>query len=270
MLQDTVILLTGATDGIGKQTAFELAKLQATLIMHGKDEQKGQDLKNELIISSQNTNIYYFNADFTSFYEVDGMVKKIKTQFRHIDILINNAGIFETQKTILDNGMEKNFMVNYLAPFYLTIHLLDLLKQSSKASIINVSSMIHASSIDFDNLMAEKYYSGESAYSLSKLCNILFTYKWSNDRQYSNININALHPGVINTKLLAAGWGPFGASTQEGAKRILYLCKLSISQNISGKYFENDHQTTSSAIAYDIEVQDRLWNLTNKLINLKN
>ena len=126
MLQDTVILLTGATDGIGKQTAIELANLQATLIMHGKDEQKGQDLRNELITSSQNTNIYYFNADFTSFYEVDEMIKKIKNRFSHIDILINNAGIFETQKTILNNGIEKNFMVNYLAPFYLSNKLINI------------------------------------------------------------------------------------------------------------------------------------------------
>lgn len=130
--------------------------------------------------------------------------------------------------------------------------------------------MIHASSIDFENLMGEKYYSGESAYSLSKLCNILFTYKLSNDRQYANININALHPGVINTKLLAAGWGPFGASTREGAKRILHLCKLSISEKISEKYFENDRQVQSSSISYDREAQEKLWNLTNKLINIKN
>jgi NAD(P)-dependent dehydrogenase (short-subunit alcohol dehydrogenase family) len=264
MPNNKIILLTGATDGIGKQTAFELAERNTVLLMHGKNIDKGFGIRDEIITKTANNNIFYFNADFLSFKEIEELSNNIHKRFSHIDILINNAGIYENEKIILDTGIEKNFMVNHLAAFFLTLQLLDLLKKSKNARIINVSSMIHASSIDFGNLNCEKYYSGDYAYSLTKLCNVLFTYELSSKLKDENITVNTLHPGVINTKLLRAGWGGGGNLTIEGAKRILYLVYSDDVKNISGKYFMNDSPTKSANISYDKNIRKKLWDMSLK------
>ena len=262
MLKNKIVLLTGATDGIGKQAAYMFAQNSAVLIMHGKDVEKGNKIRKEIIRKTGNDNVTYLNADFTSFSDINELSDRIHNQFSHIDILINNAGIYENEKVILRNGIEKNFMVNYLAGFSLTLQLSDLLRKSGNARIINVSSMIHAGSIDFDNLNAEKYYSGDHAYSLSKLCNILFTYELDDLLKDDHITVNAMHPGVINTKLLKAGWGAIGNKAEEGAKRIFYLADSDKVKDVSGKYFMNDHPVRSAEISYDKTYRKRLWDIS--------
>ena len=262
MISGKTILLTGATDGIGKQTAFELARKGATLIMHGKNDIKGNKIRSEIITETGNKKIYYFNADFTSFADIKNMVNSIKNQFQSIDVLINNAGIYENNKLILDSGIEKTFMVNHLAPFALTMQLLGLLRSARNARIIVVSSMIHASRIDFDNLNGEKFFSGDYAYSLSKLCNILFTNELSHRIQKDGITVVAVHPGVINTKLLRAGWSGFGASPSDGAKRLVYLAESKQVEGITGKYFENDMVVPSASVTTDKTVSGRLWSVS--------
>jgi NAD(P)-dependent dehydrogenase (short-subunit alcohol dehydrogenase family) len=261
VFKNKTILLTGATDGIGYQTAIELAKMNPVLILHGKNETKGENIKNQLISDSGNEKIHYFNADLSSFTQINAFIDKIKEQFSHIDVLINNAGIYEAHKIILDNGFEKTFMVNYLSAFHLALGLLDLLRKSSSAKIINVSSMVHAGTIDFANINGNKSYSGDSAYSLSKLCNILFTYELAANLKNEKITVNALHPGVINTKLLRAGWGAMGASATEGAQRILFLVK-DVDETVSGKYFEHDRETKSADISYNNKIRKELWDIS--------
>lgn len=266
-MKNKIVLLTGATDGIGLQAANFLAQEGAQLILHGKDLDKLRKTTNDLIRKTGHQNISYLKADLTSFSEIEMLSTSVHKQFFHIDILINNAGIYENEKILLPNGIEKNFMVNYLAGFALTLSLLDLLKKSKNARIINVSSMIHAKHIDFENLNAEKYYSGDQAYALSKLGNLLFTYELSDRLKAENITVNALHPGVINTKLLRKGWGALGNSVDEGAKRLLYLAKSAEVQNISGSYFVNDKPTKSAAITYDKLIRKKFWELSLQYLN---
>ena len=262
------VLITGSTDGIGKQTAIELAKRNYRVLVHGKSENRGNEVVEQLKHLTSNPEIFYYNADLTDLKEVEELANQIKTDFTTLDVLLNNAGVFENQKEVLPNGFEKTFMVNYLAHFALTLHLLELLKKTSESKIVNVSSQAQAGTIDFDNLNGEKYFDAYNAYALSKLENILFTYKLANELTNTNITANCLHPGVIATKLLHNGWGSGGASLTEGSKTSVFAATDPSLQGISGKYFVNSKLKSSSAISYDKKIQDRLWEISLDLAGL--
>ena len=263
------ILITGSTDGIGRQTALDLAATGHEIILHGRNKVRGILVKDDIIHRTGNRNIHYFNADLTDFSEVKNLATGIKSQFVHLDVLLNNAGVFSTEKHILPNGFELTFMVNHLAPFSLTLQLLDLLKASDEARIVNVSSMAQAGTIDFDNLNGEKYYDGYNAYGVSKLGNVLFTYKLARELQDSTITSNCLHPGVISTKLLHAGWGAGGSAVEKGAENEVYVATSPDIKGVSGKYFVNRRESRSSAISYDRKVQERLWDLSLKFCGME-
>lgn len=265
MIAPQTILITGSTDGIGRQTAWRLAQTGARVLLHGRNQQKGQLAQKQIIQQTNNPNVHYLNADFSSFEQIYHLAQTIYEQFEHIDILVNNASIFNHNRVMLDNGLEQIFMVNHLASFVLTHLLLPALKQAPAAKIINVSSMIHAHTIDFENLNGEKHYSGSHAYSFTKLCNLLFSYKLAKELANDKITSNALHPGVIDTKLLRAGWGMPGAPTNDGADRIMYLCEAP--ENLNANYFVNDKPTTSAAISYDNQTQNHLWEISTNLMN---
>lgn len=260
------ILITGSTDGIGKQTAFDLAKKGHEIIVHGKDEHRGNKIVSEIISSSGNSKIHYVNADLSNFADIEVLADEIKHKFPQLDVLINNAGVFETEKIILPNGIEKTFMINHISVFVLTNLILDLLKENSNSRIINVSSMAQASSIDFKNLNGEKYYDSYNAYSVSKLANILFTYKLNSLLEGSNPTVNCLHPGVISTKLLQTGWGMGGASLSQGAATSVYLADSDDLNEVSGKYFVSLNERKSVAISYDKKVQNRLWEISENIM----
>ncbi|PLX04921.1 MAG: dehydrogenase [Marinilabiliales bacterium] len=260
------ILITGSTDGIGKQTAYDLAKMGHEIIVHGKDETRGNKIVSEIISSTGNSKIYYLNADLSKFADIEALAENIKLKFPQLDVLINNAGVFENQKVILENGFEKTFMINHLSVFVLTNLLMDVLKSKSNSRIINVSSMAQASSIDFKNMNAEKYYDSYNAYSVSKLANILFTYKLNSLLEGKNPTVNCLHPGVIGTKLLQTGWGMGGGSLSQGAATSVYLANSDDLNNISGKYFVSLTERKSVAISYDKKVQNRLWEISENIM----
>lgn len=263
------ILITGATDGIGKQTAIELALLGHEIILHGRNEIRGRLVKEDLILKTGNTRIHYVNADFTDFKEIENLVKLLKSNFKKLDVLLNNAGVISPTLVNLENGFEKTFMVNHLATFALTLQLLGLVSKSEEGRIVNVSSQAQASTIDFDNLNGEKAYDSYNAYALSKLGNILFTYELARKLKASPVTVNALHPGVIETKLLQAGWGKGGVPVEKGAGTTVFV---SISKELKGKsglYFVNQKEQRSSAISYDLKIQKRMWELSLEFCGLE-
>ncbi len=261
------ILITGATDGIGKATAEFLANEGHKVIIHARSEEKGEKTVNTVREKTGNKTTEFVVADFTELPDVKNMVSELKNRFENIDVLINNAGVYRPERTVLKNGLEETFMVNYLAHFYLTTSLLPLLEKSLQARIINVSSMIHATEIDFGNLQGEKWYDGSDAYSRSKLCNVLFTYKLANLLNKKPITVNAIHPGVINTKLLVAGWGPVGEDVRFAAQRFAFLAEDELLKNTTGKCFSNNHKTNSAPISYIKEVQDKMWDISTAIID---
>jgi NAD(P)-dependent dehydrogenase (short-subunit alcohol dehydrogenase family) len=267
-MQRRTILITGSTDGIGKQTALELAKLGANVIIHGRNPSKCTKVLEEIKKASKNQYLEFVVGDLSSLSQIRDLANQIKSKYKELHVLINNAGIFETEKRYSEDRYEMTFAVNYLAPFALTLLLLPLLKKNAPSRVILVSSRVHSTSIDFDNLNAEKHFSGYEAYGLSKLCNILFTYQLAKRLEGKNITVNCLHPGVINTKLLRAAFSG-GAPASEGAKTPVYLATSNDVENITGNYFIDRSIIESASISYNSDIQNKLWILSENLTKVK-
>ena len=267
------VLITGSTDGIGKQTAVILAQKGFSIVVHGRNEDGCKQTVREISSLTGAKNLDYFVCDLLSLKEVYRFSEEVKKRCGSLDILINNAGVYLKDYILSPEGIEATFQINHLSMFYLTLNLLSIIRPANAepARIINVSSTAHASEMDFDNLVKPVKYNGHRAYSLSKLCNILFTVELSERLKDKNITANCLHPGVINTKLLKAGWGAvggfFGRSPQEGAKTSVYLAVSKDVENITGKYFSDSKIAKPHSIVYDKDIRTKLWRLSEELIN---
>ncbi len=261
------VIVTGSTDGIGKETAKELLKRGAKVVIHGRSKEKIEKTVEELKNYGEVEGI---RADFSSLSEVKGMAKEVEKRFPDLKVLINNAGVFEPTKRLSKDSYEMTFAVNHLAHFALTLLILPLLSKNQPSRIINVSSMAHSYDIDFSNLQGEKGYSAYTAYSYSKLANILFTFELAERLKNLglNITVNCLHPGVIGTKLLRKGWGIGGGSVEEGAKMSVYLAESDDVSNVTGEYFRDMRVSSPADIAYDRKIRERLWNLSEKITSL--
>ncbi|MCB1141610.1 MAG: SDR family NAD(P)-dependent oxidoreductase [Leptospiraceae bacterium] len=232
------ILITGATDGIGSFSAMELAKQGHELILHGRNPEKLSHTKKKIIEITKNEKIDTVQADFSSIKEVDTMARSIYNITNHLDVVLNNAGVFNKELVLTVDGYEHTMAVNHLAHFHLTLSLIPLLEKSKDARVVNVSSLAHQNGkIDFENLHCEKHFSAYSAYATSKLANILFSNELSNRYSESGIISNSLHPGVIDTKLLRAGFSIKGASLEEGCDNSVYLATSPDVRRTTGKYF---------------------------------
>lgn len=266
-MNTTTVLFTGSTDGIGRQCALELAKSGATVLLHGRDGSRGKSVLEDIRKVSGNANVDLVIADFRSLAHVRRMAAEILDKYSRLDVLVNNAGTYLRKHEMTEDSFESTFAVNHLAPFLLTNLLLDLLKKCAPAKIINVSSMAHQQGrFDVTNLQAEKHFDAYGAYALSKLANLMFTYELARRLEGSGVTVNALHPGVISTKLLRAGFGSFGGRpVKDGADRIMHLIRMPHDANVTGRYFVDDKEAVSSTQACDPRLQKELWLLSEKL-----
>ncbi len=262
-LKNKVILITGATDGIGKETAKKAAAKGAQIIVHGRDEDRIVHTVKE--IREINDAVFGIQADFSDLEQVQAAAKEINENFDKIDVIYNNAAEFIHKRELTKDGFERTFQVNYLAHVLLTELLISKIKDNDGARILNVTSMIHSPEINFDNLQGELKYSGNDAYALSKLLNILHAYKLGRMYEKNKVNINCLHPGVIETKLLNAAWKG-GMPVSEGADTMLYAAENEATEGISGWYLENRRPMQSNPISYDTEIQDKLYDLSLEML----
>lgn len=279
-MKGRTVLVTGSTDGIGKATALKLARNGAKVLLHGKDQEKGELALDEVRKETGNNRLVFFRADLSSQRQVRSLAEEVIQSQKQLHVLINNAGTFQPQRRLTEDGLEVTFAVNYLAPFLLTHELLDLLKESApkesvlkeraQSRIVTVASIAHWNAlVDWSNLQGERRYDGFQAYALSKLGNILFTYALARRLQGTVVTANCLHPGVVRTKLLRAGFGDYpGATPKEGARTSVYLASSPKVEKISGKYFENCKPVQSSPITYDQELQEKLWQISMALAKL--
>lgn len=265
------ILITGSTDGIGKQTALELALLGHTIIIHGRRSDRVEKTMDEIKRKSPESNVTGYVCDFSYLDNIRHFSELFHREHNSLDVLINNAGIFSPEFVKTADGFESTFAINHLSPFLLTNLLLDLLFAASPARVVNVSSMAHQGvDLDFQNLQSEKFFDGFSAYAVSKAANILFTIELAARYSPQIITVNALHPGVINTKLFREGWGGFGGgSVSAGASSSIYLATESTLDGITGKYFVNKEITEPSTTASNRETARKLWEISAELTGLE-
>jgi NAD(P)-dependent dehydrogenase (short-subunit alcohol dehydrogenase family) len=279
-LRGRICLVTGATHGIGRATAEALAKMGATLLLHGRDSLVVGVVCREISRSAGAGTVTGVVADFSSLGAVRRLAQEVATQHGRLDVLVNNAGTAVTERKETADGLEWQFGVNHLAPFLLTNLLLDELKKSKAARIVNVASMAYRRAhLDFDDLQAaRKSYNTLAGYSASKLANILFTLELARRLEGTNVTANCLHPGVVATnifrnlgmmgKVFTVVGRPFMLSPTKGAETSIYLASSPDVAKVSGKFFDKSNEAPLLPHATDMEAARRLWEVSEQLTGL--
>lgn len=279
-MQGKVCMVTGANSGIGKATALALAQMGATVVMVCRNRARGEQAMSDITTKSGNNAVALLLADLSSQQSIRQLVEHFQRRYTHLHVLINNAGAaFPGRRETVD-GLEMTFAVNYLAPFLLTNLLLDVLKASSPARIVNVSSNSHeAGYIQMDDLQEEEHYRSMRVYGQAKLAVVLFTYELARRLHGTGVTANCLHPGFVAThfgqrdagpafRLLVKVIGSFGASPAKGAKTSIYLASSPEVEGITSNYFVKSIPRRSAAISYDTSLHRQLWEQSAKLVNL--
>jgi retinol dehydrogenase-12 len=259
------VLVTGATDGIGRATARALLARGWHVLVHGRNEAKARKAANGLASAEAKATPVW--GDFANMADVVDLSIQVKAEVSALDVLVNNAGIYSDSREINPDGFEMTMAVNYFAPFLLTHHLLANLTCAPNARIVNVSSMTHSgASLDLDDLRFERGWSSYAAYSTSKLADILFTRRLAADLDQTRVTANALHPGVVGTKLLRQGFGMGGESVEDGARCSVFLATSPKVARVSGKYFVDCKEHKPSAKARDDRLGLKLWDTSLHLL----
>jgi NAD(P)-dependent dehydrogenase (short-subunit alcohol dehydrogenase family) len=277
-LTGAVCLVTGANSGLGKITARELAKMGATVIMVARSQARGEAALAEVKQASGSDSVHLMLADLSSLDATRKLAEQFKAEYGRLDIFVNNAGAIFKDRQLSVDGYEMTFALNHLNYFLLTNLLLDTLKASAPARIVNVASGAHmGGSLNFNDLMMAKKYRSFPAYSQSKLANVLFTYELARRLEGSGVTVNALHPGGVATGFGSGegimGWlfkllRPFLLTPEQGAETQIYLASSPEVAGITGKYFAKKKPVQSSKESYDTAVAQRLWQISEELTGL--
>jgi retinol dehydrogenase-12 len=273
------ILITGSTHGIGETAAKVLAAQGHQVILHGRSEQRCKEVAQAIESQAGNGPVPYFVTDLSNLQHVRELASLIKANFDRLDVLVNNAGTFCMTRQANPDGFEMTWTVNHLSAFLLTLDLLELLKASTPARIVNVSSNSHyGARLDCDPLTgwAKGPYRSWDAYGRSKLANVLFTYELHRRLDEQGVTANALHPGLVRTNI----WTHYGLlsrliipvinrraiSPEEGAKTIVYLAASPEVEGMSGRFFTRCQAMDSSRESYRVSTARRLWEAGEKLL----
>lgn len=276
-MQGKTILVTGATSGIGLAMARELAGKGAYITLAGRNAAKLATVAEQIRNQTGNQNIDTILADLSTHAGAQLTAHEFKKRRTRLDVLINNAGAIYMSRRLSEDGLEMTFALNHLNYFHLTNLLLDVLKASAPARVINVSSDAHrGQAIDFDDLQGEKTYSGWTVYGRSKLMNVLFTYELARRLEGRGVAVNAMHPGFV-----ASGFGknngalmslamklisPIARTADEGASTGIYLASSMEVEGVSGKYFVDKQPIDSDPLSYDQALAGRLWDTSLEMI----
>jgi NAD(P)-dependent dehydrogenase (short-subunit alcohol dehydrogenase family) len=274
-----ICLITGATSGIGKAAAFALAKKNYELILIGRNEAKVKKVSCEIRKKTGNDHVNEFVCDLSLLQDVRRVADKVKNAYNRIDVMINNAGAKILRHQLTKDGIELTLATNHLGHFTLTLSLMDLLKRSQSARIVNVSSGAHyASDGVVENILTADLYDGRKQYENSKLANVLFTYALADKLRGRGIVANAVDPGGVATNFSRNNglrhWLRHRLyylkkrqllTPEQGAATLVFLASANDVMGITGKYFSDLKEIKSSDISYDKALQDKIWEFSAKL-----
>jgi retinol dehydrogenase 14 len=273
-----VVLVTGGTGGIGKATAIGLASIGARVGITGRDLGRAEQVAAAIRSASGNPAVDPFGADMSSQTEVRRLAVAVLDTYPRLDVLINNVGGFWAHRHLTADGLEQTFAVNHLAAFLLTNLLLDRLKASAPARVVTVSSGAQSMGrIDFDDLEGARNYSGQRAYSQSKLASIMFTFELARRLEGTGVTATAVHPGVVRTNFGAEdqAWfftvvsglvRPFLKTPAQGAQTSIFLASSPDVDGATGKFFANRRPKTANKLANDAQMSARLWQVSANLV----
>ena len=271
-------VITGATDGIGLETAYGLAKNGDRVVLISRDKKKCELVCRSIKKDTGNDMISYYVADLSSVMQTKALCKRIRSDIQTIDVLVNNVGAVFMTRSVNSEGIERTFALNHLSYFTMANELIDNLKMSGAARVINVSSGMHfKGEIDFNNLQLESGYKGLQAYSNSKLMNVLFSKKLSRIYAGEGLVSNALHPGFVATKfghnhniffrlVMMFAQSLRAISPRAGAKTTLFLSTDEKVSSASGDYYYLSRPMDSHSLSYDHATQDRLWDISAEVV----
>ena len=272
-MQGRVCVITGASSGIGRETALALARMGATLGLVCRNRARGEETRVAIRSATGSTDVELFLADLGVQAEVHRLAGELLARYPAIHVLVNNAGVVNLRYTETVDGVETVFAVNHLAYFLLTHLLLDRLGASAPARIVNVASDAHRwGRMNFDDLGWRQGYKAMRVYGQSKLANILFTYELARRLEGSGVTANCLHPGAVATRLgqnngriatvLTKMLAPFFRTPAQGAATSIHLASSPAVDGISGRYFSNRREARSSRTAHDRDAARRLWDVS--------
>ena len=274
-MKGKIILITGATSGIGKETAIGLAREGATIVFTSRDRGRGLTARDEIARLSGSKAVQFMMCDLASLESIRAFAKDFKKVYDRLDVLMNNAGVWDFKRRESKDGIENIFATNYLAPFLLTNLLLDLLKKSRPSRIVNVSSGLHRGTIHFDDIEFKRSFFSTAAYSQSKLALILFTRLLAEKLRGTGVTANAVHPGFISTNLgrdaglfFMYSFKLFGRNPKKGAETPIYLASSPDVEGITGEYFHNCRVEKASCQSRDMDMAAKLWDLSVKYVGL--
>jgi NAD(P)-dependent dehydrogenase (short-subunit alcohol dehydrogenase family) len=237
-LKDATVLVTGATDGLGRRVARKLAAKGARVLLHGRNPERLEAVLEEVRGQKGGGEAGSYLADLSSLAAVRGLAERILSDEEHLDVLVNNAGIISRRRRVSEDGVELTFAVNYLSHFLLTGLLMPLLRDSVPARIVNVASA-GQSPLDFSNPMLERGYDAMKAYSQSKLAQIMFTFELAKRQRNTGVTVNALHPAsLMDTKMVQDTFGYTMSTVEEGAEAIVRLAVSPEVEGVTSAYFD--------------------------------
>ena len=280
-MRDKTVLVTGATDGIGKETARRLAERGARVFIAGRNAEKGAAAVRDIATNTGTDQAEFLQADLSVQADVRGLAKAVKQRTNRLDVLVNNAGVIMFRREKTRDGIEMTFGLNHLNYFLLTHELLDLLKASAPARIVSVASIAHRRAmLDFDDLQLSRGFGAWKAYSRSKLANIMFTYALARRLEGTGVTANCLHPGFVSSHFgqngrflartgmaLAMRFGN-AISVAQGAQTSVYLASAPEVTSQSGLYFDEGKAVKSNHASYDRHAQEKLWGISARMVSL--